>query len=177
MSGLGGGFPVNKNSSRVAAAALGIVTDAQVAYTRSGPTLALNPPLTHAFDQMNIDYYNAYLSDTWHMKPSFTLTYGLGYTLEMPPAEQNGKATVLVDASDEPVVADDYLTQRKNAALQGQPYNPELGFALVGNVGAGEKYLTIRSTDRSARVWAWRGTRASPKRRSSAVDTGASMAG
>jgi hypothetical protein len=140
MSGLGGGFPVNKNSSRVAAAALGIVTDAQVAYTRSGPTLALNPPLTHAFDQMNIDYYNAYLSDTWHMKPSFTLTYGLGYTLEMPPAEQNGKATVLVDASDEPVVADDYLTQRKNAALQGQPYNPELGFALVGNVGAGEKY-------------------------------------
>ena len=50
--------------------------------------LALNPPLTHAFDQMHIsDYYNAYFSDTWHMKPSFTLTYGMGYTLEMPPAE------------------------------------------------------------------------------------------
>ncbi len=140
MTDLGGGFPVNKNSSRVAAAALGIVTDAQVAYTRSGASLALNPPLTHAFDQMNIDYYNAYLSDTWHMKPSFTLTYGLGYTLEMPPAERNGKATVLVDASDEPVVTADYLTQRKNAALLGQPYDPELGFALVGNVGAGDKY-------------------------------------
>ncbi|MGA9984448.1 MAG: carboxypeptidase-like regulatory domain-containing protein, partial [Acidobacteriaceae bacterium] len=140
MTDLGGGFPVNKNSSRVAAAALGIVTDAQVAYTRSGASLALNPPLTHAFDQMNIDYYNAYLSDTWHMKPSFTLTYGLGYTLEMPPAERNGKATVLVDASDEPVVTEDYLTQRKNAALLGQPYDPELGFALVGNVGAGDKY-------------------------------------
>ena len=46
MTDLGGGFPVNKNSSRVAAAALGIVTDAQVAYTRSGASLALNPPLT-----------------------------------------------------------------------------------------------------------------------------------
>ncbi|MGB9032084.1 MAG: hypothetical protein WCC27_18315, partial [Acidobacteriaceae bacterium] len=140
MSDLGGGFPVSKNSSRVAAAALGIVTDAQVAYTRSGANLTLNPPLTHAFDQMRIDYYNAYVSDTWHMKPSFTLTYGLGYTLEMPPVEQNNKSTVLVDASDEPVVTADYLAQRKAAAEQGQPYNPELGFALVNNVGAGLKY-------------------------------------
>ena len=63
-----------------------------MAYTRSGSTLALNPPLTHAFDQMHdSDYYNAYFSDTWHMKPSFTLTYGMGYTLEMPPTEANGK--------------------------------------------------------------------------------------
>ena len=71
------------------------------------------------------------------MKPSFTLTYGLGYTLEMPPVEQKAKPTVLVDASDEPVVTEDYLAQRKAPAQLGQPYNPELGFALVGNVGAG----------------------------------------
>jgi hypothetical protein len=140
MTDLGGGYPVNTTSARVAAAALGIVTDAQVAYTRSGASLTLNPPLTHAFDQMRIDYYNAYFSDTWHMKPSFTLTYGLGYTLEMPPVEQNNKSTVLVDAADEPVVTEDYLTQRKVAAEQGQVYNPELGFALVNNVGAGDKY-------------------------------------
>ncbi len=140
MTDLGGGFPVNKNSGRVAAAALGIVTDAQVAYTRSGSNLALNPPLTHAFDQMTIPYYNAYFSDTWHMKPSFTLTYGIGYTLEMPPVEKNNKSTVLVDAADEPIVTQDYLAQRKAAALQGQVYNPEVGFALVNNVGKGSKY-------------------------------------
>ncbi|HEX4310279.1 MAG TPA: carboxypeptidase-like regulatory domain-containing protein [Acidobacteriaceae bacterium] len=138
--GLLGGFPTDKNSSRVAAAGLGIVTDAQVAYTRSGPTLALNPPLTHAFDQMNIDYYNGYFSDTWHMKPSFTLTYGMGYTLEMPPVEKNNKSTVLVDSSDEPIVTEDFLAQRKSNALQGMAYNPEVGFALVNNVGAGDKY-------------------------------------
>jgi hypothetical protein len=138
--GLLGGYPTDKNSSRVAAAGLGIVTDAQVAYTRSGPTLALNPPLTHAFDQMNIDYYNGYFSDSWHLKPSFTVTYGMGYTLEMPPVEKNNKSTVLVDSSDTPIVTADFLAQRKSNALQGMPYNPEVGFALVNNVGAGDKY-------------------------------------
>jgi Carboxypeptidase regulatory-like domain len=140
MTDLGGGFPVNKNSGRLAAAALGIVTDAQVAYTRSGANLALNPPLTHAFDQMTIPYYNAYFSDTWHMKPSFTLTYGLGYTLEMPPVEANNKSTVLVDDADEPVALADYVNNRKKSALEGGVYNPEIGFALVNNVGGGDKY-------------------------------------
>ena len=74
------------------------------------------------------------------MKPSFTLTYGMGWTLEMPPTEASGKQTVLVDDCDTPVKTLDYLAQRKNAALQGEVYRPELGFALVGNVGSGRKY-------------------------------------
>jgi len=141
MSGLGGGFPVsNTTALRNAAEVYGIVTDSQTVYTRTGPTLALQPPLTHAFDQQDIDYYNAYFSDTWHMKPSLTFTYGMGYTLEMPPVEKNGKTTVLVDAADEPVRSADYLAQRKAYAEKGEVYNPELGFALVGNVGNGLKY-------------------------------------
>ena len=139
-SDLGDGFPNNRNTVRLASAAFGMVSTAQVAYTRSGSDLALNPPLTHAFDQSSIPFYNAYITDTWHMKPSLTLSYGLGYTLEMPPTEAEGKSTVMVDAADEPVQTEDYLTQRKNDALQGQAYNPELGFALVGNVGKGTKY-------------------------------------
>jgi hypothetical protein len=134
------GYPTGSEASRVAAAVLGIVTASQVAYTRSGSSLTLNPPLTHAFDKSTIPYYNVYFSDTWHMKPSFTLSYGLGWTLEMPPTEASGKQTVLVDSSDTPIKTLDYLAQRKAAALQGQVYNPNLGFALVGNVGAGVKY-------------------------------------
>ncbi len=134
------GYPTSTAATRVAAEALGIVTAAQVAYTRQGPELALNAPLTHAFDKSTILYYNTYFSDTWHMKPSFTLSYGMGWTLEMPPTEASGKQTVLVDAAGEPVKTVDYLAQRKAAALKGQVYNPELGFALVGNVGKGSKY-------------------------------------
>src|SRR5439155_18946433 len=125
---------------RVNAAVMGIVTDSQIAYTRAGAALNLNPPLTHAFDQSTIPYYNVYWSDSWHMKPSFTLTYGLGWTLEMPPTEKNGKQIELVDSSGQQLDVLSYLKQRESAALQGQVYNPQVGFALVGNTGAGQKY-------------------------------------
>jgi hypothetical protein len=122
------------------AAGLGIVSIAQTAYTRSGANLALNPPLTPAFDQSTIPYYNVYFSDTWHMKPTFTLTYGLGYALEMPPVEKNGKQIEVVDASGQQLDALAYLKSRERAALQGQVYNPQLGFALVGDTANGLKY-------------------------------------
>ncbi|MGB6835691.1 MAG: carboxypeptidase-like regulatory domain-containing protein, partial [Candidatus Acidiferrum sp.] len=125
---------------RDSAAVLGIVTASQIAYTRSGSDLALNAPLTHAFDQSTIPYYNVYFSDSWHLKPSFTLTYGLGWTLEMPPTEAQGKQMELVDQSGQPVSTEAYLNQRELAALNGQVFNPILGYSLVGNTGAGSKY-------------------------------------
>jgi hypothetical protein len=128
------------NCGSLTAAALGIVSIAQTVYTRSGSNLTLNPPLTPAFDKSTIPYYNVYFSDTWHMKPTFTLTYGLGWTLEMPPVEAAGKQVELVDQSDQPISAISYLANRKRAALQGQVYNPEIGFALVGNTENGLKY-------------------------------------
>ncbi len=129
-----------ENCNAVGAAALGVVSIASQLFTRSGTNLALNAPLSNAFDKSTIPYYNIYVSDTWHMKPTFTLTYGLGWTLEMPPTEANGKQTVVVDSADEPVRTEDYLASRARAALQGQAYNPVLGFATVGNVANGEKY-------------------------------------
>lgn len=125
---------------RDAAAVYGIVSASQIAYTRAGPNLTLNPPLTPAFDQSTIPYYNVYFSDTWHMKPSVTLTYGLGWTLEMPPVEKAGKQVEFVDQSDQPIEVQDYMAARQRAALAGQVFNPEVGFALVGNTGKGLKY-------------------------------------
>lgn len=95
------------------------MTDSQIAYTRTGPNLTLNPPLTHAFDQSTIPYYNVYFSDSWHMKPTITLTYGLGWTLEMPPTEAFGKQVELVDSSGQQLDSLAYLKQREAAALQG----------------------------------------------------------
>src|SRR5260370_2474255 len=129
-----------KTWGRDYAAVTGIVTDAQIAYTRTGSNLTLNPPLTPAFDKRPIPYYNVSFSDCWHMKPSFTLTYGLGWTLEMPPTEQNGKQVELVDASGQQLDTEAYLAARKRAALNGQVYNPQVGFALVANTENGLKY-------------------------------------
>ncbi len=74
------------------------------------------------------------------MKPTFTLTYGLGYALEMPPVEKSGKQIEVVDASGQQLDALAFLNSRKRAALNGDVYNPEIGFALVGNTGSGLKY-------------------------------------
>jgi hypothetical protein len=128
------------NCSSLSAAALGIVSISQVAYTRSGANLTLDAIGSPAFDKSKIPYYNVYFSDTWHMKPTFTLTYGLGWTLEMPPVEQDGKQVELVDSSDQQISGAAYLDARKRAALHGQIYNPEIGFALLGNTANGPKY-------------------------------------
>ena len=127
------------NWGRDYAAMLGIVSVAQIAYTRAG-NLTLNPPLTPAFDQSTIPYYNLYFSDTWRMKPRFTLTYGLGWTLEMPPTEAQGKQVELVDSSDHPIGLENYMHNRETAALAGQVYNPEVGFATIKNVAGHPKY-------------------------------------
>jgi hypothetical protein len=136
------GVPTSAASAfgRDYAAALGIVSLAQTAFTRTGPNLTLNPPLTPASDKSTIPFYNVYFSDSWRMKPSITLTYGLGWALEMPPVEEQGRQVEFVDGAGQPVDTMTYLKQRESAALAGQVYNPTVGFALVGNTGAGQKY-------------------------------------
>ncbi len=135
------GFKGSKSSfGRDLAAVLGIVTDSQLAYTRVGNNMQLNPPGTFANAKVNIPYYNVYFSDSWHMKPSFTLTYGLGWALEMPPTDENGAQVTLVGANNQQIDVESYLAQRQAAALAGQVYNPTVGFALVGNTANKLKY-------------------------------------
>jgi len=126
--------------ARLYGIALGVPGVTEIAYTRVGPQLTLNPPLTPAFDQSTIPFYNVYFSDSWRMKPTFTFNYGLGWTLEMPPVEAQGKQISFVDQAGQQISTVAYLNARKAAALQGQVYNPVVGFALVGNTDGGDKY-------------------------------------
>jgi hypothetical protein len=119
---------------------LGIVSQPQVLYTRSGTNLALQPLGTNLFDQVTIPYYNVYFSDTWHMRKDFTLTYGLGYQIEMPPTEANEKQVMLVDQKGNQIGTEAYLNAKRAAALQAQVYNPNFGFATIGNVTGKPKY-------------------------------------
>jgi len=130
----------NTNYQNYYSYVLGIVSSTQVMYTRQLPTLSPLPIGTNATDQSIIPYYSVYFQDTWRMKPSFTLTYGLGWNLEMPPYELQGKQVALVDASGQPVSAQPFLDQRNNAALAGNVYFPQLGYELVRNIGSGLKY-------------------------------------
>jgi hypothetical protein len=119
---------------------LGVVSIASQMFARAGASLNLQPPLSNAFDKSHIPYYNVYFADTWHMKPTFTLTYGLGWALEMPPVEEAGKQSELVDLANQPISTTAYLASTRKAALAGQVFNPIMGFDLVGNTANGLKY-------------------------------------
>ena len=129
-----------KNWFRDYAMVLGIPSVTQVAYTRTAPDLAAQPVGAPVFDQSTIPFYNLYASDSWRVKPTFTLTYGLGWTLEMPPNEKDGKQIVMVGPDNKPISTEAYLKARETAALAGQVYNPDIGFSLVHNVAGHPKY-------------------------------------
>ena len=121
---------------------LGMVNQPQVAFTRTGANLQINPIGASAFDKSVIPYYTLYINDNWHVKPSLTFNYGFGWNLEMPPYELSGKQVMVVDDKNQPVNTANYLAARQAAALAGNPasYNPVLGFATVGNVAGNRKY-------------------------------------
>jgi hypothetical protein len=136
------GANANVNYARILASYYGIITDTQVAntYTNSGGTLTLNPPTTAIHATTKVPYYNIYATDTWRVKPNFTLNYGLSYAIEMPPTESNGNQIMFTDAAGNAIYLDQYLAARQSAAQAGTVYNPEIGFALIKNVVGGRKY-------------------------------------
>jgi hypothetical protein len=145
LSGMSNYIPAGFSGSSTSygrdyAAMLGIVSVSQVAYTRTGASLTLNPPLTPAFDKVTIPYYNFYGGDTWRVTPKFTLTYGLGWTLEMPPTEATGKQVMFVGPDNNPISTEQFLNARSSAALAGNVYNPQVGFSLIGNVASHPSY-------------------------------------
>jgi hypothetical protein len=137
-----GGLATTGAYRRIADTYYGLVTATQVAntYSNVGGTLSLNAPLTAIGAHTTIPYYNIYATDTWHARPSLTLNYGLSYAIEMPPSERDGNQVMFTDISGNAIRVQDYLNNRKTAALAGQVYNPEIGFALLKNVAGGRKY-------------------------------------
>ena len=113
---------------------LGLVGFTQVLYTREGSDLAIQPLGKQSQVRSTIKTYNMYFNDTWRMSPTFTLSAGVGYTVETPPTEEQGRQVTLVYQDGTPVHAADFLAKRKAAALAGQAYAPIVGFETARNL-------------------------------------------
>jgi hypothetical protein len=88
-----------------------------------------------------IPTYSLYWSDSWRVKPKFTLNYGIGYTIEMPPYEtRGGFQTVAVDSNGQIFNAMNYFDKEKAFAMQGQAYAPTVGFTTIRNLSGHSKY-------------------------------------
>jgi hypothetical protein len=125
---------------RLYAATLGIVDNVNVLGVRDG-NLNPQPFGTPLIANTTQRAYDAYFQDSWRIKPTLTLTYGLGYGWQTPPSELHGQQTFEInDSTGQILTAAGYINAKDQAALNGQTFNPTIG------------YLPIKSSGRSA-IW------------------------
>ena len=128
----------------LATSVFGLVGLTQLMYTRAGSDLHLLPIGARGIQESTIKTYNVYASDTWKIKPTITVSYGLGWTYETPPVEKNGNQVVVVDANSNLIHTADYLRRRQEAALAGQVYNPVLGFQTTRSLNIKYPYTPFK---------------------------------
>jgi hypothetical protein len=98
--------------------------------------LQLQPPGTGLNTKSTLRTYEFYLSDSWRVKPSFTVTYGLTYNWQTPPKETSGKQTVMTyKDSGRLVDYQSFLDTKRQAALRGEVWNPALAFVPLRQTG------------------------------------------
>ncbi|MGH9534938.1 MAG: carboxypeptidase regulatory-like domain-containing protein [Terriglobales bacterium] len=118
---------------------LGAITEYNAVYNygRNGSTLAAGSPIDRNFQ---INDYQFYGQDQWHVTPNLVLTYGLNYTLEQPPYEANGlQVTPCVATASGSCTAlnlGDWMNQTGQLAAEGKPASDAgpVSFELGGPV-------------------------------------------
>src|SRR5579859_899416 len=135
------GMPSNNNGNwdNLYSQTLGILGTSAQLFVRGGSDFHLTGAKTFS-DTSLIDSYSLYYNDSWKIKPSLTLNYGLEWGTQMPPYEINGVQDVAVDSSGSQIDTQAYLQNTVNMALKGQVYNPVIGFEPIGAVGGHPKY-------------------------------------
>jgi hypothetical protein len=135
-----GALPVvdQSNWDRLYAATLGLVNNVGILAVRNGQ-LQPQPLGTQLEAKTTLRAYNFFAQDSWRIKPSITLTYGLGYGWQTTPQEANGQQTFIAnhDTGDTIINGLQYIQQKEAAAQAGDVFNPTLS------------YIPIRSSGRS----------------------------
>ena len=123
---------------------LGEVENITFLATRNGQ-FEPNPPGTGLFTNSKLNAYEIYTADTWRIKPSLTLSYGLLYSWQVPPVEEDSKQTLLVFADTEELVnPKNYLQAKFEAASQGIVFNPRLAYIPIADTGRKGAFNTDR---------------------------------
>jgi Carboxypeptidase regulatory-like domain len=124
------------------ATTLGLMNDDNTFLVRNGQ-LQAQPFGTPIYMNALSYFASFYAQDTWRIRPSLTLTYGLSYSWQTPYNLSNQEEAMLVDASNKQILSPlTYLQTKLAAAQQGQIYNPTLGFVPVAQSGRSSVYNT-----------------------------------
>ena len=114
--------------NRLFAGTTGMIDNTNVLVTRDRnlTPLPLGSPLQADTYESDVDFY---FSDTWRIRPTVTVTGGLNYQIQFPPVDSLGRTAFMIDnATGQTITSTDYLNNARQAALQGNIYNPTLAW-------------------------------------------------
>ncbi|HMB27039.1 MAG TPA: hypothetical protein VKS99_02995, partial [Blastocatellia bacterium] len=121
---------------------LGMVSQVPALITRDA-SLKLQPLGAGLLTRSTLGAYEFYASDTWRLRPSLTVTYGLTYNWQTPPIEDSGKQTVITYKDTGKLVNyADYMRQRRESAAQGVVFNPDLAYLPLKDAGRSTAFNT-----------------------------------
>lgn len=109
----------------------GLMTQITATYNqdKTGNILPQGSLISRHFKANELEWY---VQDSWRLKPNFTLTLGLRYSLLQPPYERNGEQVA-------PTVSmNDWFRRRGEAMLAGQTFNQLITIDTSGQ-GNGKK--------------------------------------
>jgi hypothetical protein len=111
----------------------GIVSEVDTRYNfdTQGNTLAQGTPNLRHFVAHE---FEAYLQDSWRVKPNLTVTYGLRWTFLQPPYEKNGVQVAPTTSLDA------WFKKRGQTMAAGQAFNEPISFDLSGQANGGDPY-------------------------------------
>jgi len=126
---------------RLYAASLGLVDNVGILTASDGK---LNPlPFgTTLIARATLRSHDFFAQDTWRIKPSLTITYGLSYGWQTTPHEKDGKQTIMVnnDNGNSIFTAKGYLDAKAAAAANGDFYNPTIGYMPINSSGKADVF-------------------------------------
>jgi Carboxypeptidase regulatory-like domain len=110
---------------------LGMVDAATQVLTRDG-SLAPQAAGSPIIQKENVDAYEIHVSDTWRPKASLTLTFGLTWGVQLPPYDPTGRTAMMIDTgTGKPIDSESYLRSKSSAALNGDVFNPTVGYVPI----------------------------------------------
>ena len=115
--------------------ALGLVDSATQVLTRAGD-LSPQPAGSTITQKEKVNAYEIYFGDTWRASPALTFSYGLTWGVQMPPYDPTGKTAMMIDVSTgKPIDAKSYVAAKEAAALNGDVFNPTVGYVPIKATG------------------------------------------
>lgn len=132
-----------------ASALAGLVTDVTANYnfSKTGATLPDGQSVARHYRNNELEFY---AQDTFRLKPNFTVTLGLRYSLLQAPYETTGTQVAPTTSLH------DFFNKRGQAGAAGQSYAPLISFDLAGKANGKKGYWDTDYGDIAPRIaFAW----------------------